>query len=158
MPPPLTPYQKRKHQQALDEKYLEKQLVFLTQHKSEILNKIHKYYVKHFSSYRNRFVSIDIVSRLLNINKRTIRLLTVRKYVPGLFFSSYSLFSLIDLSDLIKSLEQHKLGNYSNANKWFIWCTFNSFRKFKYISFWKMCYICRGVAERLRLLQSLSGQ
>ena len=117
MPPHLTPYQKRKHREALDEKYLEKQLVFLTQHKSEILNKIHKYYVKHFSSYRNWFVSIDIASKLLNTNKRTLRLLAVRKYVPGLFFSSYSLFSLIDLSDFIKSLEQHKLGNYSNANK-----------------------------------------
>ena len=117
MTPHLTKYQLRKHREALDEKYLEKQLVFLTLHKSEILNKIHKYYVKHFSSYRNRFVSIDIVSKLLNISIRTIRLLAVRKYVPGLFFSSYSLFSLIDLSDLIKSLEQHKLGNYSNANK-----------------------------------------
>ena len=117
MPPPLTPYQKRKHREALDEKYLEKQLVFLTLHKSEILNKIHKYYVKHFSSYRNWFVSLDIVSRLLNTSKRTIRLLAVRKYVPGLFFSSYSLFSLNDLSDFIKSLEQDKLGHYSKVKK-----------------------------------------
>ena len=117
MPPPLTPYQKRKHREALDEKYLEKQLVFLTLHKSEILNKIHKYYVKYFSSYRNRFVSIDIVCSLLNTNKRTIRLLSVRKYLPGLFFSSYSLFSLNDLSDFIKLLAQDRLGYYSKANK-----------------------------------------
>ena len=117
MPPPLTPYQKRKHREALEEKYLEKQLVFLTLHKSEILNKIHKYYVKYFSSYRNRFLSIDIASKLLNTNKRTLRLLAVRKYVPGLFFSSYSLFSLIDLSDFIKSLEQDKLGHYSKVKK-----------------------------------------
>ena len=117
MPPHLTPYQKRKHREALDEKYLEKQLVFLTQHKSEILNKIHKYYVKHFSSYRNRFVSIDIVSRLLNSSKRTIRLLATHKYITSLFFSSYSLFNLTEIRDFIKSLEQHKLGNYSNANK-----------------------------------------
>ena len=117
MTPHLTKYQLRKHREALDEKYLEKKLVFLTQNKSEILSNIHEYRVKHFTSYRNRLVSIDIVSKLLNISIRTIRLLAVRKYVPGLFFSSYSLFSLIDLSDLIKSLEQHKLGNYSNANK-----------------------------------------
>ena len=109
MPPPLTPYQKRKHREALDEIDLEKQLVFLTQNKSEILNEIYNYRVKHFSSYRNRFVSIDIVSKLLNISIRTIRLLAVRKYVPGLFFSSYSLFSLIDLSDLIKSLKSFRL-------------------------------------------------
>ena len=114
---PLTPYQLHKHRETLDEIYLEKQLVFLTQQKSEILFAIREYRKKHFTSYRNHFVSIDIASRLLNTSKRTIRLLAVRKYVPGLFFSSYSLFSLIDLSDLIKSLEQHKLGNYSNANK-----------------------------------------
>ena len=104
MPPPLTPYQKRKHREALEEKYLEKQLVFLTLHKSEILNKIHKYYVKHFSSYRNRFVSIDIVSKLLNTNKRTIRLLATHKHITSLFFSSYSLFNLTEICDFIKSL------------------------------------------------------
>ena len=111
---PLTPYQLRKHREALDEKYLEKQLVFLTQNKSEILNEIHNYRVKHFTSYRNRFVSIDIVSKLLNTNKRTLRLLAVRKYVPGLFFSSYSLFSLNDLRDFIKSLEQHECQKQSS--------------------------------------------
>lgn len=117
MPPHLTPYQKRKHREALDEKYLEKQLVFLTQHKSEILNKIHKYYVKHFSSYRNHFVRIDIASKLLNTNKRTLRLLAVRKYVPCLFFSSNSLFNLIVIRDFIKSLAQDRLGHYSKVNK-----------------------------------------
>ena len=101
----LTPYQKRKHQQVLDEIYLEKQLVFLTQHKSEILSNIHKYRVKHFFNYRNRYVSIDIVSKLLNTSKRTIRLLAVNKYISSLFFSSYSLFNLTDVNDFIKSLE-----------------------------------------------------
>ena len=105
MPPPLTPYQKRKHREALDEKNLEKQLVFLTLHKTEILNKIHKYYVKYFSSYRNRFVSIDIVCSLLNTNKRTIHLLATHKYITSLFFSSYSLFLLTNIRDFIKSLE-----------------------------------------------------
>lgn len=117
MPPPLTPYQKRKHREALDEKYLEKQLVFLTLHKSEILNKIHKYYVKHFSSYRNHFVSIEVASRLLNTSKRTIRLLAVHKYISSLFFSSYSLFNLTVIRDFIKSLAQDRLGHYSKVNK-----------------------------------------
>ena len=105
MPPPLTKYQLRKHREALDDKYLEKQLVFLTQHKSEILSNIHKYRVKHFSSYRNRFVAIDIVSKLLNTSKRTIRLLAVNKYISSLFFSSHSLFRLNDICDFIRSLE-----------------------------------------------------
>ena len=105
MPTPLTPYQKRKHREALDEKYLEKQLVFVTQNKSEILHSIHKYRVKHFFNYRNQFVSIDIVSKLLNTSKRTIRLLAVNKYISSLFFSSYSLFNLTDVRDFIKSLE-----------------------------------------------------
>ena len=117
MTPHLTKYQLRKHREALDEKYLEKQLVFLTQNKSEILNEIYNYRVKHFTSYRNRFVSIEIASILLNTNKRTIRLLAVRKYVQALFFKSYSLFSLNDLSDFIKSLEQDKLGHYSKVKK-----------------------------------------
>ena len=104
MPPPHTPYQKSKHQRALDEIYLEKQLVFLTQQKSEILFAIREYRKKHFTSYRNHFVSIDIASRLLNTSKRTIRLLAVHKYISSLFFSSYSLFSLNDICDFIKSL------------------------------------------------------
>ena len=102
MTPHLTKYQLRKHREALDEIYLEKQLVFLTQNKSEILNEIYNYRVKHFTSYRNRFVSIDIASKLLNTNKRTLRLLAVRKYVPSLFFSSYSLFNHTDVRDFIK--------------------------------------------------------
>ena len=106
MPPPLTPYQLRKYQQHLDEIYLEKQLVFLTQHKTEILFDIREYRKKHFTSYHNHFVSIDIASRLLNTSKRTIRLLAVHKYISSLFFSSYSLFNLTEIRDFIKSLEQ----------------------------------------------------
>ena len=104
MTPHLTKYQFRKHREALDEKYLEKQLVFLTQNKSEILSNIHEYRVKHFTSYRNRLVSIDIVSKLLNINKRTIRLLATNKYITSLIFTSNSLFNLNDIRDFIKSL------------------------------------------------------
>ena len=117
MKTPLTPYQKRKHQQALDEKYLEKQLVFLAQNKSDILHSIHKYRVKHFINYRNRYVSIDIVSKLLNTSKRTIRLLAVNKYISSLFFSSHSLFNLTDVHDFIKLLEQDKLGHYTKVKK-----------------------------------------
>ena len=106
MPPPLTPYQLRKYQQHLDEIYLEKQLVFLTQNKTEILLAIREYRKKNFTSYRNRFVSIDIVSKLLNTNKRTIRLLATHKYITSLFFTSNSLFNLNDIRDFIKSLEQ----------------------------------------------------
>ena len=106
MTPHLTKYQFRKHREALDEKYLEKQLVFLTQNKSEILSNIHEYRVKHFTSYRNRFVSIDIVSKLLNTNKRTIRLLATHKHITSLIFTSNSLFNLNDIRDFIKSLEQ----------------------------------------------------
>ena len=106
MPPPLTPYQLRKYQQHLDEIYLEKQLVFLTQHKTEILFDIREYRKKHFTSYHNHFVSIDIASRLLNTSKRTIRLLAVHKYISSFFFSSYSLFNLTEIRDFIKSLEQ----------------------------------------------------
>ena len=105
MPPPLTPYQLRKYQQHLDENYLEKQLVFLTQKKSQILFAIREYRKKHFNSYRNQFVSIDIVSKLLNTNKRTVRLLAIGKHISSIFFSSYSLFSLNDICDFIKSLE-----------------------------------------------------
>ena len=105
MPPPLTPYQLRKYQQHLDEIYLEKQLVFLTQNKTEILLAIREYRKKNFTSYRNRFVSIDIVSKLLNTNKRTIHLLATHKYITSLFFSSYSLFLLTNIRDFIKSLE-----------------------------------------------------
>ena len=117
MPPPLTKYQLRKHREALDDKYLEKQLVSLTQNKSEILSNIHKYRVKHFSNYRNRYVSIDIVSKLLNTSKRTIRLLATQKYISSLFFSSYSLFNLNDICDFIILLEQDKLGHYSKIKK-----------------------------------------
>ena len=105
MKTPLTPYQKRKHQQVLDEKHLEKQLDFLTQNKSEILINIHRYRVKHFCRYRNQFVSINNVSRLLHTSKRTIRLLAAQKYISSLFFSSHSLFNHTDVRDFIKSLE-----------------------------------------------------
>ena len=117
MPPPLTPCKLCKHREALDEIYLEKQLVFLTQQKSEILFAIREYRKKHFTSYRNHFVSIDIASRLLNTSKRTIRLLAVHKYISSFFFSSYSLFNLNDLSDFIKLLAQDRLGHYSKENK-----------------------------------------
>ena len=79
----LTPYQKRKHQQALDEIYLEKQLVFLTQHKTEILFDIREYRKKNFNSYRNHFVHSRTVVKLLNTDKRTIRLLASNKYISS---------------------------------------------------------------------------
>ena len=123
MLPTLTPYQLCKHREALDEIYLEKQLVFLTQNKPEILHSIHKYRVKFFNSYRNQFATIDIVSRLLNVSKRTVRLLAVNKYISSLFFSSHSLFNLTDVHDFIKLLEQDKLGHYTKVKKWLIGCT-----------------------------------
>ena len=104
MNPPLTKYQLKKHREVLDEKYLEKQLVFLSDNKSEILFAIREYRKKHFTSYRNHFVSIEVASRLLNTSKRTIRLLAVHKYISSFFFSSYSLFNLTEIRDFIKSL------------------------------------------------------
>lgn len=104
MPTHLTPYQKRKHQRVLDEIYLEKQLVFLYQQKSEILFAIREYRKKHFTSYRNHFVSIDIASRLLNTSKRTIRLLAVHKYISSFALCNKLLFNLTDVRDFIKSL------------------------------------------------------
>ena len=117
MPPHLTPYQKHKHREALDEIYLEKQLVFLTQQKSEILFAIREYRKKHFTSYHNHFVSIEVASRLLNTSKRTIRLLAVHKYISSFFFSSYSLFNLTEIRDFIKSLAQVRFDHYSKVNK-----------------------------------------
>ena len=100
----LTPYQKRKHQQALDEIYLEKQIVFLTQHKTEILFDIRQYRKKHFNSDRNQFVHIGIVYKLLKANKRTIRLLASYKYISSFTLCTHLLFNLTDVRDFIKSL------------------------------------------------------
>ena len=100
----LTPYQKRKHQQALDEIYLEKQIVFLTQHKTEILFDISQYRKKHFNSDRNQFVHIGIVYKLLKANKRTIRLLASYKYISSFTLCTHLLFNLTDVRDFIKSL------------------------------------------------------
>lgn len=100
----LSPYQKRKHQQFLDEKHLEKQLVFLTQSKSKILFDIRQYRKTHFSSHRNHFVHIGTVAKLLNTNKRTIRLLASHKFISSYALSSHALFNLIDVRDFIKSL------------------------------------------------------
>ena len=101
---PLTKYQLKKHREVLDEKYLEKQFVFLIQHKTEILFDIRQYQKKHFTSYRNHFVSIDIVSKLLKTNKRTIRLLASNKYISSFALCNHMLFNLTDVRDLIKSL------------------------------------------------------
>lgn len=101
---PLTPYQKRKHQQALDEIYLEKQLVFLTQHKTEILFDIRQYRKKHFNSDRNHFVHSRTVIKLLHTNKRTICLLASYKYISSFALCSHILFNLTDVRDFIKSL------------------------------------------------------
>ncbi len=100
----LTPYQKRKHRKSLDERYLEKQLILLTQNKTKILFVIREYRKRHFSSYRNQFVSIDIVSKLLNTNKRTIRLLATNKLISSFALCNKLLFNLTDVSDFIKSL------------------------------------------------------
>ncbi len=97
-------YQKRKLQQAKDEKYLEKQLVFLTQNKTEILHNIHKYRVIHFSSDRNHFVHIGIAANLLKTNKRTIHLLATNKLISCFPLATNSIFNLIDVRDFIKSL------------------------------------------------------
>ena len=95
MLPTLTPYQKRKHREALDEIYLEKQLVFLTQQKSEILFAIREYRKKHFTSYHNHFVSIDIASRLLNTSKRTLSTNTFQASFSALIRFSISPKSVI---------------------------------------------------------------
>ena len=100
----LTPYQKSKHQQALDEIYLEKQLVFLTQHKTEILFDIREYRKKYFNSYRNHFVPIRTVAKLLHTNNRTIRLLTSYKHISSFALCNNILFNLTDVRDFIKSL------------------------------------------------------
>lgn len=100
----LSPYQKRKHQQALDEIYFEKQLVFLTQHKSEILFDIRQYRKKHFNSDRNHFVHSQTVVKLLNTNNRTIRLLASNKFISSFALCNNTLFNLTDVRDFIKSL------------------------------------------------------
>ena len=99
-----TPYQKRKHQQALDEIYLEKQIVFLIQHKTEILFDIREYRKKHFNYDRNHFVHSRTVVKLLHTNKRTIRLLASNKYISSFALCNNLLFKLTDGIDLIKSL------------------------------------------------------
>lgn len=101
---PLTPYQKRKHQQALDEKHLEKQLVFLSDNKTEILFDIRQYRKKHFNSDRNHFVHSRTVIKLLKANKRTIRLLATNKYISSFALCNNLLFNLTDVRDFIKSL------------------------------------------------------
>ena len=104
MPQPLTPYQKRKHREALDEIYLEKQLVFLSQQKSEILFAIREYRKKNFNSYRNHFVHSRTVVKLLQSNKRTIRLLASNKYISSFALCNHMLFNLTDVRDFVKSL------------------------------------------------------
>ncbi len=104
MKTPLTSYQKRKHQQALDEIYLEKKLVFLNQHKTEILFDIREYRKKHFNSYRNHFVHSRTVIKLLQSNKRTIHLLASNNYISSFALCNNLLFNLTDVRDFIKSL------------------------------------------------------
>jgi len=104
MNPPLTKYQLKKHREALDEKYLEKQLVFLTQNKTEILFDIRQYRKKHFNSDRNHFVQSNAVIKLLNTNNRTIRLLAINKYISSFALCNNILFNLTDVRDFIKSL------------------------------------------------------
>jgi hypothetical protein len=104
MKTPLTPYQKRKYQEALDEKYLEKQLVFLTENKTEILFAIRQYRKKHFDSDRNHFVHSRTVVKLLQSNKRTICLLSSYKYISSFALCNNLLFNLTDVRDFIKSL------------------------------------------------------
>lgn len=103
MNPPLTKYQLKKHQQALNEIYLEKQLVFLTQHKTEILFDIRQYRKKHFNSDRNHFVHSRTVIKLLKANKRTIRLLASYKYISIVPLFSPLLFNLTEVYDFIES-------------------------------------------------------
>ena len=104
MNPPLTKYQLKKHREALDEIHLEKQLVFLSQHKTEILFDIREYRKKHFYSYRNHFVHSRTVVKLLNTNNRTIRLLALNKYISSFALCNNILFNLTDVRDFIKSL------------------------------------------------------
>ena len=104
MLPTLTPYQKRKHREALDEIYLEKQLVFLSQHKTEILFDIREYRKKHFNSDRNHFVHSRTVVKLLHTNRRTIRLLATNKYISSFTLCTHLLINLTNVRDFIKSL------------------------------------------------------
>ena len=108
MNPPLTKYQLKKHREVLDEKYLEKQLVFLTDNKIEILFAISQYRKKHFNSDRNHFVPSRTVIKLLNTNKRTIRLLASYKYISSFALCTNLLFNLTDVRDFIKSLPLYK--------------------------------------------------
>ena len=101
---PLTKYQLKKHQQALDEIFLEKQLIILTQNKSEILFDIRQYRKKRFNSYRNHFVHSRPVVKLLHTNKRTIRLLASQKYIASFDIGDIFIFNLTDVRDFIKSL------------------------------------------------------
>ncbi|MEI8086200.1 MAG: hypothetical protein WCG93_08295 [Paludibacter sp.] len=101
---PLSPYQKRKHLEALDEKHLEKHLVFLTQNKIEILFDIRQFRKKHFSNNRNHFIGSRDVVKLLNTNKRTIRLLASYKYISSITLCNSLFFNLNDVRDFIKSL------------------------------------------------------
>lgn len=101
---PLTKYQLKKHRELLDEKYLVKQLVFLTQNKTQILFDIRQYRKKHFNSDRNHFVHSRTVVKLLNTNKRTIRLLASNKYISSFALCSHLLFNLTDVRDFIKPL------------------------------------------------------
>lgn len=101
---PLTQYQKRKLQQAKDEKYLEKRIIMLTNNKSEIQQNIKIFRRKFNNNGRNFFVSPKRLANLMCTNKRTIHLLASHKYISSFSLCSNYLIDLGDVRDFIKTL------------------------------------------------------
>jgi len=99
-------YQAKLHKKQLDEKYLEKQLLKISENKSEILLKIRKLKRKYKSS--NTLIQTNNLIKLLKINQRTLRLLRDEEYIKHSELFGISIYVLSDIYNFLRENNKYQ--------------------------------------------------
>ena len=101
-------YQATLHKKQLDEKYLEKQLLYISQNKSVILFTIRK--LKRKSKYKssNTLIQTNNLIKLLKINQRTLRLLRDEEYIKHSELFGISIYVLSDIYNFLRANNKYQ--------------------------------------------------
>jgi hypothetical protein len=94
--------QRKLRKKQLDEKYLQKQLIRLSENKPEILIRLKSFKRKHKSkNSKDIFLLQHQIVRLLNTNNRTIDLLVKEKLIKNTIAFISPIYTLSDITSFI---------------------------------------------------------
>ena len=92
------------HKMELDEKYLSRKLLEISQNKPLIVGNLKKFKAKCKGKHKNKaFVHEKAFIKILKINKRIMRILIDKKLIPRINICGLNLYKLADIEQFLKN-------------------------------------------------------